>query len=339
MPPTVSRLTFGPQRLAQPRDDIAHPLAAGTRFVGRVGQLLPHCPHRSERPHVRLRLGQRRPHHAQIRRAQLRIGRDALQRHFRFGTMAILVGGEEVIGIVHAMPCVEIDDALDAILVAIGLRRHRIRREHEAVRLEHDVLRDVPRRREVLLQEGRRHGERFARVVEAGLVRRIDGKLPRRPNIDSGEIANRVVELRIAQPPRQHGPRIAGMTPRFAIAQRANPRDDRAALGRLGLVRRLFRRHLLRHEPFEHRFPLRDAAPGEVAAQIERRLRFLAAVARNAIAVDERLHLCCEALIERIGSRPRLLRFRRRTVWQPQPRAEREEPKGQDRDSRALAGH
>ena len=125
------------------------------------------------------------------------------------------------------MALVEVDDALDAVLVAVGVGHHRMRREDETLGLEDDVVGDQPGRRQVLLQEGRRHGERFARVVEAGLVGGIDRELAGRPDVHSGQVANRVIELGIAQPAGQDGARIAGVALGLTVAQVADPGDDR----------------------------------------------------------------------------------------------------------------
>ena len=59
-------------------------------------------------------------------------------------------------------------------------------------------------RLQILLQQRRRHGERFARIVETRRIGRIHRKLPRGPHVYAGEIANRVVVFGIAQAPRQH---------------------------------------------------------------------------------------------------------------------------------------
>ena len=112
-------------------------------------------------------------------------------------------GGQEVVGVVDPLPLVEVDDPPDAVLVAVGVGDHRVRREGEPVRLQDEVVGDQPRRLQVLLHQGRRHRQRFGRVVEAGLVGGIDGELPRRPDVDARQVADRVVVLGVAQPPRQ----------------------------------------------------------------------------------------------------------------------------------------
>ena len=116
-----------------------------------------------------------------------------------------------------------------------------MRREDEAVGLQDDVVGDVPRRRQILLQQRRRHRQRLARVVEAGLVGRIDGELSRRPDIDAGQVADGVVVLGVAQPAGQHRAGIARVAPGLVFAQRANPLDDRVPLGGRRLPRRVLR--------------------------------------------------------------------------------------------------
>jgi hypothetical protein len=116
------------------------------------------------------------------------------------------------------MAVVEVDDAPDAVLVAVGVRDHRMGREDEPVGLEHDMVRHMARGGEDLAQQRLGHRERLARVVESGLVRGIDGKLAGRADVDAGEVADRAVELRVAEPPGQDGARIAGVPGGFAVA-------------------------------------------------------------------------------------------------------------------------
>ena len=105
----------------------------------------------------------------------------------------------------------------DAVLVAVGIGDRRMGREAEAIRLQDQMVGDQPRRRQVLLHQGRRHRQRFARVVEPGLVGGIDRELARGPDVDPRQVADRVVELGVAQPPRQDGAGIAGIPPGFVL--------------------------------------------------------------------------------------------------------------------------
>jgi hypothetical protein len=128
------------------------------------------------------------------------------------------------------MTPVEVDNADHAVPVAVGVGDHRVRREDEAIRLQDCVVGDQPRRRQVLLQERRRHDQRLARVVEAGFVGGIDRELPGRADVDTRQVADRVVELGVAQAPGQDGARVAGVSHRFLVAQVSNPGDDRGPL-------------------------------------------------------------------------------------------------------------
>ena len=71
-------------------------------------------------------------------------------------------GGQEIVGVVGPLPLVEVDDPADAVLVAVGVGDDRMRGEGETVGLEDEVVGDPPRRFQVLLHQGRRHGQRFA---------------------------------------------------------------------------------------------------------------------------------------------------------------------------------
>jgi len=61
-------------------------------------------------------------------------------------------GGHEIIGVVRRLPLIEFDDALHAVFVPVAFRHDWMRRQAQAVRLEHDVLRDPPRGVEILFQ-------------------------------------------------------------------------------------------------------------------------------------------------------------------------------------------
>ncbi len=161
--------------------------------------------------------------------------------------------------------------------------------------LEHDVVGNEPGRRQVFLEQGRRHGERFARVVEAGLVRRVDGKFFGGPDVDSGQVVDRVVELGVR---RAAGRAPVRGRPRFSAASR----PSRAAIhsttappliGRR-LVPGLCGRHLFGFEPITHEPPrsvfLDDRRNRGEAAQVELALRLLWAVAGEAVFLQEGPH-------------------------------------------------
>ncbi len=273
--------------------------------------------------------------------------------------MQIRVSGQEVIGVIDLVALVEVDDPLDAVLVPVGFGHDRMRREDEAAGFQHDVVGDQPRRRQVFLEEGGRHGERFARIVEAGLVGGVDGKLARRPNIDAGQVTNCVVKFGVAQTPCQHGPGVAGVALRLVVTQFPNPGDDRGALCRRRPSRRIFGRHLLGVEPFEHLFPLcrilGNRRHTRIAAEVKPGLRLLRAVTRNAIAFNERPHLRRESAFECVGGRRidrglslvvsfharsdfRRLRVRRSDWRQDVPCAAANEAENDERDGNAACG-
>ena len=212
-------------------------------------------------------------------------------------------GRQKVVGIVDPMPLVEIDDSPDAVLVSVGFGHRRLGREIEAGGLEDQMVGDPPCRGQVFLEQGRRHRQRFARVVEPCFVRRVDGKLSGRPDVDTGQVADRVVELGIAQPPRQHPPGIAGVSLGFAVEHGGDPLDDRAPFVRRRLAPGLLRRHLIRFEPLTHEHPhlvvLDDRRNGGVHAQVQLALGLLAAVAAKAVLFQERKDRLIEAVFER----------------------------------------
>ncbi len=189
--------------------------------------------------------------------------------------MAIRVSRQEIVGEIDLMTVVKVDNAMHAILVAIGVGHHGMRRKDKAFGFQDDMIGHQSSRRQVLFEQRRRHREGFARVVETRFVRGIDRELPRRSNIDTCQIANGVIELRVAQAAGEDRPRVAGVALCLVVAQRANPGDDLGTFGRLRPLRSTFRRHLLGIEPFEHQFPLpgvvRDRLHGCVATEIERR--------------------------------------------------------------------
>ena len=155
------------------------------------------------------------------------------------------------------------------------------------------MIGDSPRGQQILVQQRRRHRQRLAGVVEAGLVGGIDGEFPRRTDVDAGQIADRVVVLGIAEPSREHHAGIAVTAAGLGGPGRLNPLDHLLprAIGRLG---RLFRRHLARAEPRENAIPARkildDGIDRRVLRQIELCGRPGAAVAARAVGLEERLH-------------------------------------------------
>ena len=201
-------------------------------------------------------------------------------------------GGEEIISVVGSLSLVKIDDPPHAEFVAIGIGHHGKRCEVKPSRLENEVVGDKPRGLKVLFHKGRRHRQGFRRVVKACFIGGIDRELPRRPDVDTGQVADRVVILGVAQPPRQHPPRIAGVFFAFVFANRLDPVDD-ALSGLSGRMPLRFRRwHRATLELFEDEFPLRQILGHRVrrgvGTQIQLTLRLLLAVAAEAITLQKR---------------------------------------------------
>ena len=152
--------------LAHADDEVAHAVRVVADEVGLIGlrhrQRAPHLLEFCQRPDVFRRL-ECTPDRRQIFRADvLRFhpGGDVGERGARFtehGAMLVDPGRAEVIGVIGVLAIVEIDDLLDAVLIPIGLDKDLIRRERESVRVEEQVIRDAPRRLQVLGQERRRH--------------------------------------------------------------------------------------------------------------------------------------------------------------------------------------
>ncbi len=63
--------------------------------------------------------------------------------------------GFEVVGEIDALRPVELDDLVDAVLVAIGLDEHRMRREREARRFQHEMIGHLLRGLQVFRQQRR----------------------------------------------------------------------------------------------------------------------------------------------------------------------------------------
>ena len=97
-------------------------------------------------------------------------------------------------------------------------------------RLQDEVIGDQPRGLQVLLHQGRRHRQRFGRVVEPGLVGGVDGELPGRPDVDARQVADRCGRTRRCSAagrgpgrgrPRSASPRACGPTATQSITSPA----------------------------------------------------------------------------------------------------------------------
>ena len=125
-------------------------------------------------------------------------------------------GSQEVLSVVDPMALVECDDALDAILVAVGIGDRRIGREVEAVGLEDQVVSDPSRRGQVLLQSQVTSSAIHPSCRSPPRLAGSTGNSRGRPDVDARQVADRVVELGIAQPPRQYAAGVARVFPGFA---------------------------------------------------------------------------------------------------------------------------
>ena len=91
----------------------------------------------------------------------------------------------EVVGVVGWLPVVEIDDLLDAVFLPVGFDQHRMRREGKSLLLQVHVAGDFTCSGQIFFQEGGRHHQRFAGVVKARRVGRIDRKLAGRADVNA----------------------------------------------------------------------------------------------------------------------------------------------------------
>ena len=165
-------------------------------------------------------------------------------------------GGLEVVGVIGGLALIEVDNPLDGVLLAVRLHQHGMRREVEPVGSQHHVIAHFARRLQVLIQQGGRHGQRFAGVIEAGRVRRVHRKLARGTNVHAGEVADGVVVLGIAEAAHQHRPGIAIVLLRLVgrTAWTQSITCWRASAGRL---RQRLRRHLFGGQSLQHQGPAR----------------------------------------------------------------------------------
>ena len=244
------------------------------------------------------------PDERKILRAEFGISRDTGQSGCGLAQRdAVLIapGCGEVIGKVGGLAEVEINDALDGVFIAIGFDEHRSGAEGDAIRGENHVVADFVRGLEVLVDQGGRHGERFAGVVEAGLIGGVDGELAGGLDIDAGEVANCVVVFGVAEAAGEDGAGIAGVLAGFIGAHGLDPVDYLLA-GFVGRRGHGGRGHLLRGELVDDEGPalvvLNDGIHAGVRGEIELGGGGFAAVASDAILGDEGAHDFGELAIE-----------------------------------------
>ena len=197
----------------------------------------------------------------------------------------------KIVGVIDLISVIEVDDAMDAVFVAVGLGHSRMRGEHEASGFQDQMIGDVPGRRQIFFQQRGRHRQRFSRIVETCLIGGIDREFSRGTNVGARQIANRIVVLGMTEPSRQDRSRIARVAPRFVFAHITNPSDDGLPLIGRWLRQRLFGRHFFGLNPFEHDFPdaliLRDCGERGITAQVEFAFLLLFAVTGLAMTLEE----------------------------------------------------
>ena len=185
---------------------------------------------------------------------------------------------------------------------------------------------------EVLLDQRRRHRQRFPGVVEARLVCGIDGKLLGRPDVDARQIADGVVVLGVTQPAREHDARVVWMALRVLCPGPFNPVDDRLPLDWRRLLPGLAGRHLPGLEPRHHEIPVALVADDRILRRVRRQVeagcRLVAAVAPVAVGLEERFDARRERIaLRRRGDAAGAGLARRGADAQ---RAERDQPAGDD---------
>ena len=206
----------------------SQPARAASGFASGGGSSLPHRLQRGDRADLLRRLRQRGPDRRQVLRADPGLRGDVGQGRVRLAQgRAVLEapGGQEVVGVVGRLPLVEVDDAADAVLVAVGVgdRPGAARR----------------RTRPASARGGRRPagpppGTSSAAPATWPATRPSCRSRPRwpgstgnslrRPDVHAGQVADGVVVLGVAQPPGGHRAGVAGVPLRLVLAARPGPR-------------------------------------------------------------------------------------------------------------------
>ena len=197
----------------------------------------------------------------------------------------------EVLLVIDGVSLVKADDGLFVELLPVGEGNGGMRGELEAGRREQGVVGDLLGRRVILLEQRRRHRQRFAGVVEPFAGRWIDGKCLSRANVRPGQVANGVVVFGVGESPRRHDAGIAGALHGFTFQ---HGRDRLQHLGPFSgrwLLRVLRRRHLLLLHERLHVFPLPEILGGfrgrSKPRQIEVALGLPRVVAAGAVLLQE----------------------------------------------------
>ena len=283
-----------------PDDEIAHFDTLRARQIRLIptghGQSAPHgLKLRDRAGRIGTRL-QHLPDDGKILRTDFGLRRDTGQSGARLPQSGLVLEapcGLKVIRVIGGLALVEVHDPLDRILFAIRLDQHGVRSEVEPIGRKDHAIPHFARRLQVLIQQRRRHGQRFAGVVETRRVGGIHGELPRGADVHASQVPDGVVVFRVAQPARQHGPRIARILPRLIRAHGLDPIDHLLADFRRRL-RKLLGRHLFRRKLLEDACPsgmiLNYGRHGGVSPEIELGRGRIAAMASDAILRDKRLN-------------------------------------------------
>src|SRR5262249_51183827 len=153
----------------------------------------PHALQLGDRANGVLIVFENSPDQGQILRTDLRLNGNGSKRGVWLSQGDVVLeapGSLKVIGEVRRLLEIEVQNALDRILFAVGFHQHGKRSEIDTVRREDHMVRHGSGSLQVLIQEGRRHRERLSGVVESGRIGGIDGKLAGRLNVLASEIPN-----------------------------------------------------------------------------------------------------------------------------------------------------
>ena len=116
--------------------------------------------------------------------------------------MSKLPAGRQVNFVIDLMLFVELQDRLFIELRSISKSRNRIRSEFDTGCCQNGVISNVLCRAIQLCEQTGRHREGFTRITESFARRGINGKRQRRPDVNAGQVTDRMVILRIREPAR-----------------------------------------------------------------------------------------------------------------------------------------
>ena len=212
---------------------------------------------------------------------------------------------------------------------AIANECHRLGLEPPLGRVVRILTRDdgrghLARRGEILLEVQRRERHRVADRVEA--VAEVVGRKPARVGTDTEQVHHRAFPLRRVEPPHGHATRRRRQLGHLAPQRIVDPRDERAAFGRRGLLG-VARGHLVRATARPQPAQAVQSRRGitERDGQVEFALHDIAAVTVEAVERDELL------LRAELGHETVLRHRTGREQQRDESGAEHGEPQGNDR--------